>query len=76
MKEKTRRVAKPDLKTLVSMLMMVKHVEGDEQDRHIPEFTMKELMIAIDNVKKGKSVDSKGINSRRSQRELTKKQPK
>ena len=35
----------------------------DEQDRHIPEVTMKELMIAIDSLKKGKSADSKGIKA-------------
>ena len=37
--------------------------EGDEQDRHIPEFSRKELIIAIDSLKKGKSADSKGIKA-------------
>ena len=37
--------------------------EDDEQDRHIPELTRKELMIAIGSLKKGKSADSKGIKA-------------
>ena len=37
--------------------------EDDEQDRHIPEFTRIELMIAIDSLKKGKSADSRGIKA-------------
>ena len=34
-----------------------KNIEDDEQDRHIPEFTMKELRIAIGSLKKGTSAD-------------------
>ena len=37
-------------------------VEDDEQERHIPEFTRKELMIAIDGLKR-KLADSKGIKA-------------
>ena len=34
------------------MLTMMKIIEDNEQDNHIPELTMKELMIAIDSLKK------------------------
>ena len=37
--------------------------EDDEPDRHIPELTMKELMIAINSLKKEKSADSKGVKA-------------
>ena len=50
-------------------------IEDDEQDRHIPQLTMKELMIAIDSLKKGKSADSKGIKAedlKRADEETTK----
>ena len=39
-------------------------MDNDEQDRHIPEFTMKELSIVIDSLKNGKSADSKGIKAK------------
>ena len=38
-------------------------IEDDERDRHTPEFTRQELMIAIDSLNKGKSADSKGIKA-------------
>ena len=59
MKEKTNRTAKQDLKALVTILTMY---EDDEQDRHILEFTRKELMIAI-TVSRNNSADSKGIKA-------------
>ena len=39
------------------------NIEEDERDRHIPEFTIKELSIAIGCLKKGKSADSRGIKA-------------
>ena len=42
---------------------MVENIEDDEQDKHIPESTMRELSIAIDSLKIGKSTDSKGIKA-------------
>ena len=48
---------------VVTMLTMMKNIEDDEQDEHIPELTMKELSIAIGSLKKGKSADSKGIKA-------------
>ena len=61
MKEKTCRTGKQDLKFLVTMLD--DDIEDDEQDRHILEYTRKELMIAIDSLTKGTSADSNGIKA-------------
>ena len=38
-------------------------IGDDEQDRHIPEYTRKELLIAIESLKRGKSADSEGIKA-------------
>ena len=69
MTEKTRRTTKQDIKTLVTMLTMMKISEDDEQDRHIPEFTMKELSIAVDILTKGNRHDTKGIKVENLKRE-------
>ena len=47
-------------------------IEDGEQDRHIPELTRKELMIAIDCLKKVESATAR--DQSRSPKELTKKQ--
>ena len=60
---KNDETTKQDLKTLVTMLTMMKNIEDDAHDRHIPELTMKELSIANDSLKKRKSADSKGIKA-------------
>ena len=44
-------------------------INDDVQDKHIPQFTMTELSIAIDSVEKGKSEGNKGIKAE----DLTKK---
>ena len=45
------------------------NIEDDEQDNHVPVFTMKELIFAIASLKKGKSADGTEIKAK----ELTKK---
>ena len=63
MKDKTRRTAKQDFKNTYDHADDVNNIEDDEQERHIPEFTMKKLRIAIGCLKKGKSADRKGIKA-------------
>ena len=41
----------------------MKNIEDDEQDKHIQEFTMKELSFATDSHKAGKSSDIKGTKA-------------
>ena len=48
--------------------------EDDEQDRHIPEFTRKELMIATDSLKKRKINGQQEESKQKISKELTKKQ--
>ena len=43
-------------------------IEDDEQGRHIPEFNRKELMIAIDRLKKREISGQQGNQCRRCQR--------
>ena len=49
-----------------------KNIEDDEQDRHIPEVTMKELRIAIDSLNKGTSAAKE--SKQKILKELTMKQ--
>ena len=55
------RTTKRDLKTLVTLLTTIKNIEDDEQDRHIPIFTMEELSIAIGS-QESKAEDLKGAD--------------
>ena len=48
-------------------------IDDDEQDRHIPEFATKELMTAIDCLKKGNQRTA-GESKQTESKELTKKQ--
>ena len=57
-----------DLRIIATMLTMMKNIEDDEPDRHIPEFTMKELIIEIYILKKGKIGRLQRNQSGRSQR--------
>ena len=52
-----------ECKTKLIHFVFKKRSEDDEQDRHIPEFTKKELSIVVDSLKKGNSSDIKGIKA-------------
>ena len=52
-----------------------KHIENDEQDKHIPEFTMEELSVAIGAPRKGNRQTAKE-SKRKISKELTKKRQK
>ena len=71
MKEKTRSTAKQDLKTLVTILTVILKTMTKTD---VQEFTMKELMIAIDSLKKKEISGQQGKRSRIYQMELTNKQ--
>ena len=62
-KEKTRRTTKEDLKNTCDHADDDENIDDDKQDKHISESTVKEMSIAIDSLKRGKSADSKGIRA-------------
>ena len=62
-KEKMRRTAAGDLRIIATMLTMMKTLKAMNKTHHIPEFTVKELIVAIDSLQKGKWADSKDIKA-------------